>query len=200
MCGEVIKDLRYFLLVMLFVALGFALSFHMMFAGRPSSGYESIKLSVLNLFLMVFGATPDLSLFHKARSYWLSIALYLTFTLLMVILLLNLLVAIMGDSYSRIVSNAVLEWRLEQAHIILEAESLMDKTQYQDPNLFPRWVQVLRPAHAVGVGNEEWSGTIGEISMKIQQVPLSVAASLRPVPLAYLFAACFCGRWRKPSV
>jgi hypothetical protein len=38
--------------------------------------------------------------------------------------MLNLLIAIMGDSYDRIQEKAVAEWRREQAKIILELEQV----------------------------------------------------------------------------
>ena len=58
------------------------------------------------------------------------------------IIMLNLLIAIMGDEYVR-----VQEWGHEQylyakAGIIIEYEARMSRAEKQDPKLFPEWLQV----------------------------------------------------------
>lgn len=60
----------------------------------------------------------------------------------------------------------VLEWRLEQACIILELESLMGPQYFSRPDLFPRWLQTLRASEYTGAA-DEWSGAIGALSKRI---------------------------------
>jgi hypothetical protein len=72
---------------------------------------------------------------------------------------------------SRIQARAVCEWRLEQAIIVLEMESLLGvvmSSQLQNPKLFPRFVQVLRPSHtSEAYAKSDWSGTLGVLSTRM---------------------------------
>jgi hypothetical protein len=83
----------------------------------------------------------------------------------------------MGDSFARIQENALLEWRLERAHLVLEVESLFRQPQYEDLDLFPRWVQALRPVQALS-SRSEWVGTVGAINFTVESLETTLAARM----------------------
>mmetsp|Transcript_6927 Transcript_6927/g.11575 ORF Transcript_6927/g.11575 Transcript_6927/m.11575 type:complete len:132 (-) Transcript_6927:65-460(-) len=49
------------------------------------------------------------------------------FMLLVSLLLLNLLIALMGDSYADVREKGLAQWRLEQVNLIIESSSNMDE-------------------------------------------------------------------------
>ena len=59
---------------------------------------------------------------NAPRGKVLMIILLASFTILGAIVLLNLLVAMMGDTYAKVSENAVAKWQLERARIMLSLE------------------------------------------------------------------------------
>jgi hypothetical protein len=85
------------------------------------------------------------------------------------IILLNALIAIMGDSYDRVQANSNAEWRREQAKVVLELEQLLYTKQRKDPRMFPTWIHVLKPK-PIDEGDDadasqqtQWLGRAGEL-------------------------------------
>ena len=63
--------------------------------------------------------------------------------LLVAIIMLNALIAIMGDTYDR-VSETRLERGLQgRALLLIEIEEAMTKDDQKNPALFPRWCRLL---------------------------------------------------------
>ena len=56
------------------------------------------------------------------------------------IILLNLLIALMGDSFDRVQENALAQGRYEQALSILQIEAMLPSTLLQDSRFFPRYL------------------------------------------------------------
>lgn len=91
------------------------------------------------------------------------------------IILLNLLIALMGDSFDRVQENALAQGRYEQALSILHIEAMLPPSLLQDSRFFPRYLQVLRPKSMssadYGTGNEMemWTGRLHQIYKKMEQ-------------------------------
>lgn len=64
----------------------------------------------------------DPTSFNGLRLEWLAITLACFYMLIVAILLLNLLIAFMGDSYSTVKGRGLAQWKLEQARIITEMQ------------------------------------------------------------------------------
>jgi transient receptor potential cation channel subfamily V protein 5 len=64
----------------------------------------------------------------------LSISLLFLYVVTITILLLNLLIAMMGDTYEKITESSEMQWRLERARIIFAIENEMSSTERDDPN------------------------------------------------------------------
>lgn len=73
--------------------------------------------------------------FSGTSSPELGVVLLVLFLLFMTILMLNLLIALMGESFSEVSSNKIANWRLEQASIILEQTFLRDRSSLVVPSL-----------------------------------------------------------------
>ena len=83
--------------------------------------------------------------------------------LLVAIIMLNALIAIMGDTYDR-VSERRLEWGLQgKALVLIEIEYAMTKDEWKNPAFFPRWLHVIKRAKASEEGGAAWSGRMRAI-------------------------------------
>ena len=85
------------------------------------------------------------------------------------VLLLNLLIAIMSDSYEQVKESEVVEDRKGRASLIVEHERL-----WPDENTYPRFMHVLRPTEGGGEELQPWEGVAG----KMKQVEDRVTARL----------------------
>ena len=64
------------------------------------------------------------------------------------LLLLNLLIALMGDSYGSVREKGIAQWKLEQCQLILEQDCLpsvlSDKEAEAAQNKAPTWIYVMK--------------------------------------------------------
>ena len=72
------------------------------------------------------------------------------------IVLLNLLIALMSDSYQRIQDRSIIELRFLRARILLEIELYLSPKELANPDWFPRYLHVLVPR---GMNKPVGSGT-----------------------------------------
>ena len=79
----------------------------------------------------------------------MGVFLYVCFMLIVALLLLNLLIALMGDSFASIKARGMAQWRLEKCTIIFDQECLMptksvkNSDRFNYSNFHPKMVHVL---------------------------------------------------------
>ena len=96
------------------------------------------------------------------------------------IVMLNLLIAIMGDSYDKVQENAFLEYRREKARVLMEIEIMMTKKERKREDYFPRWLHVLQPTTTGGArSRDRWIGRIREIKESVEQQVVNLEHSMR---------------------
>merc|ERR1719272_1592252 len=94
--------------------------------------------------------------------------------LLVAIIMLNALIAIMGDTYDR-VSETRLERGLQgRALLLIEIEEAMTKDDHENQALFPRWLHVIKRAEDSEEGGAEWSGRLRAIKDSVSKVATTV--------------------------
>jgi hypothetical protein len=154
--------MKYFLAILLVILAGFATAFTWLV---PSSeeGYASLPDVFYTLYNVMIGGGADDVYFAGSRSPKVSIALYFSFMLIVAIVLLNLLIAIMGDSFDRVQENAEDVFQRERAGQLVEMELNMTNEELKNEEYFPKSVLLLKAADGSdsdsGSG-EEWSGRI----------------------------------------
>ena len=96
-----------------------------------------------------------------------STGFFLLYLFGMVVIMLNLLIAIMADSYEKVKESEVVEARKLRAQTIIDEEALMSDADRQNPAYFPKFLQVLRATE----GREEvWAGLSGKMVSEILKV------------------------------
>lgn len=115
---KIAYDIRYFLMVLLSVMVGFAQGFWLLSYPNASLPFGTISNALLNSYMYMFGnSSAD---FEGTASPNLSTLLLVLFLFFMSILMLNLLIALMGQSFISVSDKGLAQWRLEQASIILD--------------------------------------------------------------------------------
>jgi hypothetical protein len=83
--------------------------------------------------------------FSETISEEYSIVLYIFYCVVTILLLLNLLIAQMNSTYTKVAQKGfAAQFKFERAKIIIEESFLLSKFQESDPKLFPRSIHVLR--------------------------------------------------------
>eukprot|EP00667_Euglena_gracilis_P000820 EG_transcript_820 len=127
-------DVKVFLCVNLTVLLGFTMSLYMLTADTEHCGVDSFVEHLWQFVLL--GLVGDFPFetyserFSGGRMLLINL-LVISYIILVVILLLNLLIAMMGNTYSAVQEQAEKRWYLERANLMAayEAEHTVDEMQ-----------------------------------------------------------------------
>ena len=126
MIMKISDDMKYLIFVVLLVLVGFSQAFWLVSREDSELPFGKLDNSLLNSFsFMLGGYDPEGFAGAKLESF----ALFLStiYMLIVSILLLNLLIALMGDSYGAVKEKGLAQWRLEQAEIITEMQGSMSE-------------------------------------------------------------------------
>jgi WD40 repeat protein len=155
MIVRIIGGIGAFMVVLLVFVLGFSHAFYLLWRDIIIIGddvdvtaeYYSQWWVLLTSWFFTLGDFNAMEDIAGLPSPWLSLTFFVIFTVVVVLILLNLLIALMGDIYQKIQDDVDNEWLVERARIVLEVETMMYRrrpdvdTQY---SLFPEWLHILR--------------------------------------------------------
>ena len=175
MITEILRDMVVFTIVVVVLSLGFLGAFAILL---PSSeafrGFNGL-LTMFNLLLGDF----DLDTFEGDTSVKTNVAigLFVVYMFFIVIVLLNMLIAIMGDSYGRVSENAEVVARIERARVLVDIDHTWHR--WLSRRCYPRCLHVLAPA-SEGDGGEDgesggassgpdWAGRISTLRSDLAQ-------------------------------
>jgi hypothetical protein len=120
MCFEMTN----FLIILAIVIFGFAESFWLLSYPRGDLTFGNARDALINTYFLVFGQFP--SDIESTRSKELFYVLVVAFSLIVIILMLNLLIALLNDSYAKVRDVGEAQWRFDQARIILEESNVLE--------------------------------------------------------------------------
>ena len=127
----ILRDVVRFIIVYLFVLMAFSFTFHVLFqvSGDISETYESPFDTMFLTFNMMIGMGElfdddfDAGMSAVGRTTTYAKVIYLLYMILGTIVLLNLLIAMMNDSYSHILAQKQVTWRIDSVSMGVEIES-----------------------------------------------------------------------------
>lgn len=119
------SEIRILLIVLFFVLCGFTQALWLISNINTENHFGTVEKAFYNAFLYMLGQNIETE-FAGTVSQRFGKFLLIMFLSVMVILLLNLLVALMGDTFSSVRAQGVARWRKEQASIILENRFSLD--------------------------------------------------------------------------
>ena len=114
---KMMADIYHFLVIFAIFQIGFSHSFFMLY-GNTHKGYYSILDTMMSVFNINLG-NPDYDTIRGSENYVWGTIIYVIFSVISVVTLLNMLVAILTDSYTNVTSQAEKEWKVERAKLIL---------------------------------------------------------------------------------
>lgn len=121
---QIMNDIKFFLIILAIALTGFALAFWLISYPDHTLTFGTIPNAFLNTFQYMLGQEVSAD-FSGTASPELGVGLLVAFMLFMMILMLNLLIALMGDSFTVIKDRGIAHWRREQACLMLEQQCML---------------------------------------------------------------------------
>ena len=148
----ILSDMRGFITVIVVLLVGFSAAFavsmpdNAAFDNGESHGMGLLTSGLLTTYVSMLG-TYFLHDYTNAESTMF----FVFFLFLILVIMLNLLIAIMSDTFERVMESWVFENRKMRVQTIIVEELLMDDSE--NVEYFPEFLQVLRP---VKEADDEW--------------------------------------------
>ncbi|XP_068122282.1 transient receptor potential cation channel subfamily V member 3 [Hyperolius riggenbachi] len=121
----IMNDVLKFLFVYILFLFGFGVALASLIENCPDgdecSAYKSFSTAIVELFKLTIGL-GDLEIQHDSKYPVLFLLLLISYVILTFVLLLNMLIALMGETVERISKESENIWRLQRARTILEFE------------------------------------------------------------------------------
>ena len=111
---QIAFDIRFFILIVFFVLAGFAQSFWLLSYHQSEGKFFSIKFTHYYTVMYMLGQDVDPVEFDNSRVPLFSFFLLVLFLVTMMVLMLNLLIAMMQDTYEIVRKKGRAQWRIEQ--------------------------------------------------------------------------------------
>eukprot|EP00347_Sterkiella_histriomuscorum_P018610 403344863 len=171
MLKAVFMDLRFFIMLYAFVVIVYGLIFTLLKIKTSDENIEYDGISYFGYFIMAFRAsTGDFqidNLYQLEETHiifawivWISAVLFLN------IVLLNFIIAVISESYEKVMQKMVAESFKIKAELIQERESYFNNVDFQNQNYFPDYIIFRRPVEDQVDGNQEWQGFKPQIKIK----------------------------------
>jgi len=156
MVKKIITDMWTFMLLLLVTLIAFAQAYYIIMNKTQPPREEDVTYKSLSDWLFVtylmmlgeFAITLEFFDTGTATDYaWFATFLFILFSVICIIIELNLLIAIMGGSYNHVQEDGLEDdWRFEQAGVLVHVETHMSEEDRQNKHYFPTWLHVLTPA------------------------------------------------------
>ncbi|GMH83913.1 hypothetical protein TrST_g9417 [Triparma strigata] len=163
-----------FLIILSTCMVGFSASFFITFEGQTFENESmslSFPLSLLKSYSLIFSGF-ELDDVNGSLNRLVASLLFVFFAYFINIVMLNLLIAIMGDIFDKIQENAKAEFMMARAQVILEFEVGLRGQEHKstgDEVRFPTWLQVLVPTIE---SNElsDWAGKVRALKLAVTRL------------------------------
>ena len=152
------------MIIIMVLLWGFSVSFAVSMPDNEEfhSGTTGPLVGLLTSFKAIVG-TFEMSDYANSESR----AFFLLFLFGVLIVMLNLLIAIMSDSYEKVKESEVVEARKLRAQTIIDEEAGMSQAARANPDYFPQFLRVLQATES---REEVWAGLSGKMVSEILKV------------------------------
>lgn len=116
-----------FSIIILIELLTFSVAMYITYLPLPTGPpdvFKNLGVTILTMFKLMLGLT-DLEILYDSPHPWLSVTLFVLFTLLTYILLMNALIAMMSNTCSLVSENKISQWELQRLSVVLLLESML---------------------------------------------------------------------------
>nr|KAG5693156.1 hypothetical protein BaRGS_035354 [Batillaria attramentaria] len=122
-----VGDMFRFSTVILLELLAFSVAMHMTYLPTPGplpEDFEHLGITLLTMFKLMLGLT-EVEILNDAPHPWLADLLYVMFTLLTYLLMLNALIAMMSNTCSIVAENRNSQFEMQRLSVVLMLESMV---------------------------------------------------------------------------
>eukprot|EP00210_Caulerpa_lentillifera_P002852 g2726.t1 len=183
MMREIIVDIRWFLFILFAFLVGFGVAFFVLLSHKRKQDNDNNKenpfsdpwMSVVTMILLMLSEVGDSldSIDNNDMPQAITILAAITlvaFLAAVAIVLLNLLIAIMGDSFDRVKNHERSLFLRKRASVVQEMEMCLSHRRRQKLNArIKRYLHVLTPQFTSSVHEREWEGRLVDIQRRMRQ-------------------------------
>eukprot|EP00210_Caulerpa_lentillifera_P002518 g2415.t1 len=195
MIREIVKDIRFHLFLMFAILMGFTIAFFVLFRNarfescndraNPAECQSTQKdiadlfgtfdRTLVTMFSMILGEVSDVSslLFTIDEGLkFVGIVMFTLYMLAVTIVLLNLLIAIMGDGFDRVKATDMSYFLQKRAQIIDDMESMLTKERSEAlSKTITKYLHVLLPKYKsdTQMQTSEWQGRMRDAQDRFKQ-------------------------------
>jgi len=167
------RDIQYLIYLQIFFCIGSAFSFLGAFRDYSEEDVgERVEPEVLrdlwNTVLYVYSmllGNVELELLANRQYAFFYQVMFLVFVYIQAILLMNLVIAMMGESFERVLQTAQRELTMDRAELLVRVEMTMGVAKMRHMGYLPRYLQVLlapsdmKGSHSESPGSDATEGS-----------------------------------------
>jgi len=147
----IVVDIGPFMMLLFLILFGFANAFNIMFSQSSLKSFDGFPRSFMSTFAMMLGGF-NLEDFDDSSQPELMNILFIIFMFLVNIILLNMLIAIMSETYNRVSANAESEFLCARATLVVNILAKMPEADKLREIAKFKWIYALQP---IGIQEEE---------------------------------------------
>jgi len=172
------QDVRGFLIILVAMLVGFSVSFRALFAATGDESFGSLKRAFLSTFELTLTGTYDTALLVSAEYTILSSIIFILAITCVLVVALNALISILGDSYARVQKNAIANRRRERAALIVEYMILLPEWKRKSVEENAKWFHSLMEVDADGAlldETDDWVGGLNALKSDMEMYQKALA-------------------------
>jgi len=161
----IVAGINTFMIILLLVVAGFGLGFLTIFRQSRTladdGSWIDVHWAFYSSYQLMLGGFDN----RQFDGHAILVLLFLVFTYIINIVMLNLLIALMGDLYDAVQETAYAQYLSSKAQLVLEAQAALLRYKIDSKRkqlLFPMWLQLLVPRQKEA-GSKAWSGKVAAV-------------------------------------
>ncbi|KAK7478457.1 hypothetical protein BaRGS_00030303, partial [Batillaria attramentaria] len=122
----VVGDMLRFSAIIVLELLAFSVAMYVTFLPTPGGipdEFEHLGVTLMTMFKLMLGLT-DIEVLYEAPQKWMAVTLFVMFTLITYVLMLNALIAMMSSTCSLVSEDKDSQWELQRLSVVLMLESM----------------------------------------------------------------------------
>ena len=148
---KIVRGIGKFTVILLIMIIAFTGSLFILYQGKNFDGFSTIGDAMYNVHRFIYGETLSIDDMKQSKSLVTTTVLKSIFMFFVQIVLLNLLIAIMGDIFDEVQARSSAEACYGRAKLIVQYESLFTESyKNAHPEFYPRYLFVLKRDEADG--------------------------------------------------
>eukprot|EP00347_Sterkiella_histriomuscorum_P020584 403337249 len=183
MLQAVFYDIKYFILLYAFVIFIYGLIFTLLKIKTSEENDDYQGINLFGYFIMAFRASTgdfqidqfkELQEEHIIYAWimWISAVLFLN------IILLNFIIAVISESYEKVMQKMRAESYRIKCQLIKEREQFLEENDLKDEKKFPKYIILRRPVTEKEDSNSEWQGFVKDIKKNLLKVSQTLSLDI----------------------